>query len=225
MSSTNPLISLHQAAFGYNGQAVIQDVTLTVNQGEYIGLTGPNGSGKTTLFKGLLGLLPPLEGILETAPSLRRRIGYVPQRDQLDPIYPLTARDVVRMGLVGTRPWYRWPQADDARIVATRLAQVGLEEIQDAPFAELSSGQRQRVLMARALAADPELLILDEPTAGIDPQAEENILHLLDRLHQGRTMTILMVSHRMASLRGHATRLWVVKDGRVLSETSEAARA
>src|SRR3982750_1194236 len=100
MAKAPPLISISKAAFGYAGQPLLREVSLAVRAGEFVGLIGPNGAGKSTLFKGLLGLIPPIEGTVRHAPELKRRVGYVPQRDTLDPIYPLTARDVVQMGYV-----------------------------------------------------------------------------------------------------------------------------
>jgi ABC-type Mn2+/Zn2+ transport system ATPase subunit len=213
---TSALITLREAAFGYGGEPVIENVSLTVKKGEFIGLIGPNGAGKSTLFKGILKLLPPLSGSVTHAPELRRRVGYVPQRDTLDPIYPLTAWDVVRMGFLGPHPWYRLPNKKDGPLIRQRLEQVKMEDFSDHPFALLSGGQRQRVLIARALAVRPELLVLDEPTAGIDPVAEENILTLLGELHEKSQISILMVSHHIQSLRKRVQRVIVVNRGGVL---------
>jgi ABC-type Mn2+/Zn2+ transport system ATPase subunit len=210
------LITLRETAFGYGGEAVIENVSLTVQRGEFIGLIGPNGAGKSTLFKGILKLLPPLAGSVTHAPALQRRIGYVPQRDTLDPIYPLTAWDVVRMGLLGPLPWYHFPSKKDDAVIRERLEEVKMEDFSDHPFALLSGGQRQRVLIARALAVRPELLVLDEPTAGIDPVAEENILALLGELHEKSQISILMVSHHIQSLRKRVQRVIVVNNGGVL---------
>lgn len=143
------LIEVKDAAFGYNGRPVITAVSLAVRQREFIGLIGPNGAGKSTLFKGLLGLLPPLAGEVVRSSDVARRIGYVPQRDTLDPIYPLTSWDVVRMGVVGPLPWYRLPGKPGKAMIWDCLQKVGMTEFSDHPFAQLSGGQRQRVLIAR----------------------------------------------------------------------------
>ena len=206
-----PLITLENASFGYNKKPVIRNVSLVVRRGEFIGIVGPNGAGKTTLFRGILGLIPPIEGRVIRAAELHRRIGYVPQRDQLDSIYPVTASDVVYMGLVGILPWYRFPGETALQTIQASLDKVGMLTFSNHPFAELSGGQRQRVLIARALAIAPLLLVLDEPTAGIDPAAEESILLLLDKL-QEQGETILMVSHRLQALHKHARRVIEVKD-------------
>ncbi len=212
----NILIDIKQAAFGYNERPVIRDVSLCVRRGEFIGLIGPNGAGKSTLFKGLLGLLPPHIGEVTRSPELLGRIGYVPQRETLDPIYPLTAWDVVRMGVAGPLPWYRLPGREGKSMIWDCLQKVGMAEFSDHPFALLSGGQRQRVLIARALAVNPRLLVLDEPTAGIDPVAEESILALLKQLHKQSQMAILMVSHHMQSLRNRVERVIVVNNGGIL---------
>lgn len=206
------MISVDQAAFGYGRKAIIENVSLSVERGEFIGIIGPNGAGKSTLFRGLLGLLPPMAGKVSRDPEITRRIGYVPQRDRLDPIYPLTAWDVVRMGAMGRLPWYQPFKGQIEDTLRACFERVGMTAFMDHPFAELSGGQRQRVLIARALATDPLLLVLDEPTAGIDPVAEENILQLLHQLNKEKTITILMVSHHLESLRKRAHRLVVVEN-------------
>lgn len=208
------LITFQNAAFGYDRTPIIRNLSLCVPEGAFIGIVGPNGAGKSTLFKGLVGLLPPMAGSLHRAASLTRRIGYVPQRDQLDPLYPLTAEEVVTMGLVGILPWYRYPDKIQQARVMSSLDQVGMRSSAGQSFASLSGGQRQRVLIARALVIDPLLLVLDEPTAGIDPQAEIVILDLLQTLHQ-QGKSILMVSHRDMTLRKHVKNIWHVEDGGV----------
>jgi ABC-type Mn2+/Zn2+ transport system ATPase subunit len=213
-----PLIDIEKAAFGYNGDPVIAEVSLHVEEGDFIGLIGPNGAGKSTLFRGMLGLLRPMRGMVRYAPGVRERIGYVPQRDTLEAIYPLTAADVTLMGCIGVLPWYRFPGAVERRRVESALTAVGMQDFSGAAFAELSGGQRQRVLIARALATEPRILVLDEPTAGIDPQAETVILELLRRLHAEENMTILIVTHRVDTHRRFMQRLIHVQDGRVTEE-------
>jgi len=216
-----PLITLEKAAFGYAGQTVLDNVTLHVQPRDFIGLIGPNGAGKTTLFRGLLGLLAPMRGQVARPTLMSRHIGYVPQRDTLDSLYPVTAREVVRMGLVGQLPWYRFVGASFDSTIDAALAQVGMQgEAQDS-FFELSGGQRQRVLIARALVSAPRLLVLDEPTAGVDPEAEKKILDLLASLHQHQGLTILMVTHHVQVIRSHANRILTVKEGTVFEGAME----
>ena len=208
-SASVPLITIQNAAFGYAERPVIQNVSLTV------GLVGPNGAGKSTLFKGLLGLIRPLGGIVVRTALLERRIGYVPQRDTLDASYPLTAGHVVAMGWLGPQPWYRRLSSAGSSKIHDCLKKVGLYEKRGEPFATLSGGQRQRVLIARAMAIDPLLLVLDEPTAGVDPEAEDIIMRLLSDLHQHSKISILMVSHHREALREHAERVITVENGAV----------
>jgi len=211
------LISLVNASFGYGDIPVIHNISLDVVKGEFIGLIGPNGSGKSTLFKGMLKLLSPLEGQVIHAPEIAKRIGYVPQRDQLDSIYPLSAFDVAYMGPIGVTPWFKIPSTAMREKTMESLERVGMKPYAQHSFSALSGGQRQRVLIARALAVNPQLLVLDEPTAGIDPVAEESILSLLAELNERDRISILMVSHQIQSLRKRVRRVLLIKDHKVLS--------
>ncbi len=192
-----PVVSLQGVAFRYDRRPVLQDVTFTIQERDFVSIIGPNGGGKTTLLRLLLGLLEPQHGtvtVLGNDPvTARRRVGYMPQHANLDPLFPVTAREVVRMGRLGLRrPWGPYPRRD--REIADRaLAMVAAESLADRPLADLSGGQRQRVLIARALAAEPELLLLDEPTASLDPGVQDELYELLRRLNE--RMTIVMVSH------------------------------
>lgn len=214
MSTLTPLIRLEKASFGYSRVPVIRDVSLAIRREEFVAIVGPNGAGKSTLFRGLVGLLSPLSGTIDRDSALKHHVGYVPQRDQLDPLYPVTAHEVVAMGLVGVLPWYRFPDQSLTLRISSVLDQVGMRRHAGHVFSDLSGGQRQRVLIARALVIDPLLLVLDEPTSGIDPDAEEIILELLKTLHQNGK-TILMVSHRDQALRRYANRVLEVKSGAV----------
>ena len=204
------LLRTERASFGYHKRAVVKDVTLTIESGRFIGLMGPNGSGKTTLFRGMLGLLPPLTGKVE---RFTGAIGYVPQREALDSIYPLTALEVVHMGAYGRLRGLRRLSAADRALALDCLARVELSERADAMFAALSGGQRQRVLMARALMEAPELLLLDEPTSGVDAQAAQQIIELLKGLVREQALTVLLVSHQFALVQPAVDEiLWVANE-------------
>jgi zinc transport system ATP-binding protein len=191
----------------------VQAASLAIRRDEFVVLLGSNGSGKTTLLRGLLGFLPPLAGRVVRRPDLR--VGYVPQRETLDPLYPLSAFDVVRLGAWGDLPFWRPSGARERARTRDALAACCAGDLARRRYAALSGGQRQRVLLARALATQPDLLLLDEPTAGIDPQAEATILDLLSKLRAERGLSIWMVTHHVAAMAGRADRALVISGGRL----------
>lgn len=198
------VISVRGLWAGYNGEVVLQDVNLSVEEGDFIGLIGPNGGGKTTLLKVLLGLHPPLRGEVRIlgmgVREGRRYVGYVPQVVEFDREFPIQVRDVVRMGRLGHRRLLRRFTREDDEVVADLLQQVGMWEHRDRLFGELSGGQRQRVYIARALAQEPKVLLLDEPLASVDPEMRTSIYDLLQRLNAEQRITILMVSHDVGAI-------------------------
>ena len=207
----SPLIRLQDVTLGYDGRPVLTRVSLAIEPGEFVALLGPNGAGKTTLFRGILGLIPVREGRIEYGFDRRQSPpGYVPQKETLDPIFPLTAFEVVLMGTYARIGALQRVGARHRRLAATCLEQVGLPELADQPFWSLSGGQKQRVLIARALAVEPVVLLLDEPTAGIDPGAEATIMELIARLNRDRDLTVVLVSHHLRLVRSLVrTVLWV----------------
>jgi ABC-type Mn2+/Zn2+ transport system ATPase subunit len=209
-----PLVALHDAAVGYGGHALLAGIELAVAPGDFLALVGPNGGGKTTILRTMLGSLPLVEGRLERPRPLR--IGYVPQRDHVDTIWPFTAGEVALMGRVPTIGAGRRPDAKDRDLVRRAMARVGVEDLIPLQYGELSGGQRQRTLIARALAAEPELLALDEPTNGMDPAAELATMDLLRDLNSGGRLAIAMVSHRLEAVANYARTLaFVDKDQRL----------
>lgn len=205
------LLRLEGAAFGYGARTVVAGVDLVVRSGDFLGIVGPNGSGKTTLFRGMLGLIRPRAG---TVLRFARSIGYVPQRDTLDPIYPLTVREVVEMGAYARLRGLRRLGRADRELAVGWLERVGLSEHAQAQFASLSGGQRQRALIARALLAAPQLLLLDEPTSGVDERASIRIVELLRELN-AEGLAVLLVSHQLALVRESVREVLWVGDGRV----------
>ncbi len=200
-----PLIRLSGAAIGYHGRALLSGIDLAIAPGDFLAIVGPNGGGKTTLLRTLLGVLPLVAGRREQPAPLR--VGYVPQRDHVDALWPLAAADVVLMGRVPmTGAGRRLSEADRERALGA-LRRVGIGDLAGRPFRTLSGGQRQRTLIARALAADPELLAVDEPTNGMDPAAELTAMDLLRDLHGAGDLAVVMVSHRLEAVANYARAL------------------
>jgi zinc transport system ATP-binding protein len=196
------VISVQHVWAGYDGEDVLEDVNLSVNDLDFIGIIGPNGGGKTTLLKVLLGLIAPTKGQVsimgKSVKEGRRYIGYVPQAVEFDREFPISVWEVARMGRLGRRRLLQRFTAEDDEVVARALDSVDVLDLRDRPIGMLSGGQRQRVYMARALATEPRVLLLDEPMAGIDPQVSTNIYELLARLNDH--VTILMVSHDVGAV-------------------------
>ncbi|MBM3315574.1 metal ABC transporter ATP-binding protein [candidate division WOR-3 bacterium] len=180
----------------------LEDVSFSLRPGEFLGIIGPNGSGKTTLLRAVLGLVRPVGGevtVLGAAgrsiAGVRRHVGYVPQRKPIDPRFPVSVFDAALMGCYGARGLLRGPTADDRRRAAGALAAVGLKELCDHVAGHLSGGQQQRLLLARALVQEPKVLLLDEPTAGVDVASRRQIVELVRGLHRERNLTTLYVTH------------------------------
>ena len=210
-------IRLREASVGHNGSPVLTGVDLEITRGSFVGVLGANGSGKSTLLKTIVGILPILKGRVEFPEDGRPRFGYVPQRDTLDAIYPLTVFEVALMGTYGRVGPCSVVRGAMRERTMQALTDVRAEGLTRRLFAELSGGERQRVLIARALAADPECLVLDEPVAGIDQATTEVIMDLAMTLHTSRGITILMVNHHILSLRGRADEIIWIAEGGVVS--------
>ena len=202
---STPSIELRDVWFAYGELPVLEGVSLTVEPCDYLALLGPNGSGKTTLVKLLLGLLRPSRGevrVLGVEPEhARGRVGYVPQRVQFDPDFPIHVGDVVRMGRLRRERLFRPLTLPDRQAVDRALATVELRELAGRPIGALSGGQLQRVLIARALALEPELLVLDEPTASLDERIGLGVWELLEQL--SKRMTVIVISHDIGAISRH----------------------
>lgn len=190
--NTPNLVTLNGVAFSYDATKIVDDVSLTIPQGKMIGLIGANGSGKTTLLKLIVGLLEPQQGEINRYATM----GYVPQKIvQAGFEFPLTTEEVVLQGRVASRGMFRPFRKFDIRIAHECLDAVGMARSGKRLVRELSGGQQQRVFIARALAGKPELLILDEPTVGVDEESQEEFYDLLAKLRRMHGLTILIVSH------------------------------
>jgi zinc transport system ATP-binding protein len=212
-----PLIEARGLAYAYGATPVIDGVDLTVGRGEFVALVGPNGSGKSTLLRVLLGALRPSRGSVRLLgrPSSevvdRWRIGYVPQRPTLAPDVPATVREIVMTGRLARRGWWRPLRSTDVDAVGHALESVGLDDLADHPITQLSGGQQQRVFIARAFASEPELLVLDEPIAGIDAESQrrfrDSLVHLIGEHGAG----VLLVSHELSAVADVIDRVVVLK--------------
>jgi zinc transport system ATP-binding protein len=211
-------VSFAGVDFGYTReQLVLRDVDLRIDVGEFVAIAGPNGGGKTTLLRLALGLERPLRGGVELfgQPAAqydeRSRIGYLAQRSRLGVQAPTTVREVVEAGRAALRPLGRL-QREDRAAVDEAIERVGLNHVARRSLHELSGGQQQRAFIAKALAAEPTLLVLDEPTTGVDVGAQEALAGLLERLHQELSVTVLYVSHEFGAVEHFVERLVLVRE-------------
>lgn len=182
----------------YNGHPALQDLTFQVPHGQRVAVVGPNGAGKSTLFKALVGLLPLQRGriLIHGLPMGNHLdcVAYVPQREEVDWRFPVTVSDVVMMGRFGNLGWWKRPGLQDRKVVARSLDQLGIGDLAHLPIGDLSGGQQQRVFLARALAQEPHILLMDEPFTGVDIATQNAILDILHLLHQ-QQVTILIATH------------------------------
>ena len=218
--SSGPIVSLRGATFGYAESAVVRHVTLDVHPGEVVAILGPNGAGKSTIVKGLLGLSDRLAGEVELfGTPLDRfrdhaRLGYVPQRHTLSGSVRATAEEIVAIGRLVRQSWFGRPSAADRQVIARALDVVGLADRAGTDVSTLSGGQQRRVLIARALAAQPDVLLMDEPTAGVDTANQHVLAEVLGRL-AAQGVTMLVVTHEMDAFVEVVTRVVVVDRGGV----------
>lgn len=219
---TAPVLDMRDASFGYGATPVVCDVTVRVEAGEVVAILGPNGAGKSTLVKGLVGLTDQLAGTVrvlgsDLADLERGRIGYVPQRHTLATSVRATVAEIVAIGRLRFRIWWQPWRRDaegDRQAVARVLDLVGLGDRAGSDVAQLSGGQQRRVLIARALASSPDLLIMDEPTAGVDTANQIVLARVLEKLATAGT-TQLIVTHELDALAEVITRVIVVDDGHI----------
>jgi zinc transport system ATP-binding protein len=211
-------VELDGVSFGYRpGQRVLEDVNLRVGEGEFVAVAGPNGGGKTTLVRIALGLERPVAGRarLYGEPahrfSRRKTLGYLAQRSQLVTDVPATVREVVSAGRLAAGGVIGPMRRRDREIVAESIARVGLSDRADAPVRTLSGGMQQRAFIAKALAGEPSLLVLDEPTTGVDTESQESLAALLDRLQSELGVTVLYVSHEFGAVEHFVERLVLVR--------------
>jgi zinc transport system ATP-binding protein len=224
------LLEARNVTFGYSGSDVLDDVSLSIRPGEFVALVGPNGSGKSTLLRILLGVLRPRLGSVSLFGARpndlhdRSRLGYVPQRPSLASEVPATVAEIVSAGRLERGRWWRRMGDTDRQAVEHALASVGLTADGDRPLNELSGGQQQRAFIARALASEPQLLVLDEPIAGIDAESQRRFRDSLVHLIQEHGAGVLLVSHELSAVAHDLDRVIVLK-GHVLFDGPPAELA
>jgi zinc transport system ATP-binding protein len=202
------LIACQDAAFGYDGYAVVSALNFTVEPGDYLCIVGRNGSGKSTLVKGLLRLLDPLRGSVTFYGEFKREtVGYLPQQVAAQKDFPAGAFEIILSGAagrMGLRPFYSAKEKQRSREI---MDQLGIGDLKDRCFRELSGGQQRRVLIGRSLCASSGMLVLDEPTAGLDPLAASELYGLLKKINRETGVTIIMVSHDIGAAERYATKV------------------
>ena len=214
------IITLDNLAIGYDGQPVLSGISLSIARSSFTAILGANGSGKSTLLKTLLGLQPPVGGRMQIgARGVKPVFGYVPQAIQFDPLYPLTGFDVALMGTFGRVGPMKFPSRAEKDFVHECLQATAADGFAHEKFSQLSGGQKQRVLIARALATKPDILVLDEPTAGVDVAATKSLLEFISHIHAERNLTVLLVTHDLPLVRKHAQQIIWLHNGQVLHGT------
>lgn len=207
------IVDFENVTCAYDERAVLLNISLHIHPGQFIGLIGPSGSGKTTLMRAILGTVEPRHGMVKVLgrPVIPERatvgIGYVPQLETVDWNFPVTVEEVVLMGRAMHSGVWPWPSRKERDRMASVLARLGIADLRGRHIRELSGGQQQRVFLARALLSDPKMLLLDEPTSGVDIKTRDDVLHLLADLNADG-VTILMTSHELNSVAAHLP--WVI---------------
>lgn len=220
----NPIIQFKNTSFAYQtGPLVLEDIDLDIEKGEFLGIVGPNGSGKTTLLKLIMGLAKPTAGTVQVfnkhPEQARNAIGYVPQFATFPRDFPISVEQTVLMGRLGKTRWVGGYTQKDKQLAMSALEALDVMHLNKKTIGELSGGQLQRVLIARALVSEPDILLLDEPTASVDPGAEENIFDLLKKIN--KDITIIVVSHDLGFISHYIERVACVNKTLVCHTTAE----
>jgi ABC-type Mn2+/Zn2+ transport system ATPase subunit len=213
------LVTFADVSVGYRGVPVREHVSFEVRRGDFLGMAGANGAGKTTILRTLLGLTSPLVGRVERAAGMA--ISYVPQRERIDTIVPVTALEVALMGRLTGTGALRFIRSHDRDHARRALARVGVEDLAPRLYRELSGGQQQLVLVARALAADPDLLVLDEPTTAMDLASEHGLIELLRAENRSRGLTVVLVTHLLPVLLDVATSVLLLEADRIVAGATQ----
>ncbi|HIA26567.1 MAG TPA: metal ABC transporter ATP-binding protein [Planctomycetes bacterium] len=210
----SPAIEVHDLTVAYRAKPVLWDIDFSIPEGEMVGIVGPNGAGKSTLMKAILGLVPISSGWVQIRgePISKDRsstLGYVPQRESVDWDFPVTVLDVVLMGTYGRLGWFRRPRKAEREWAQDCLEGLGISDLASRQISELSGGQQQRVFLARALAQDSEIYLMDEPFAGVDAATEEAIVALLKKL-RARGRTVMVIHHDLQTVENYFDRVLLI---------------
>ncbi len=213
LTHSETIIELQRVCFSYTKEEAIKNVTLAVHRGDYVGIIGPNGGGKSTLIKLMLGILKPTEGNIKLyGGDIKKfkdwyKIGYVPQKSYVEINMPITVEEMVAMGRFGVRGLFHFPTKEDKEKVLQALKYVDMIEYKDRQISDLSGGQQQRVFIARALATEPEIIFLDEPTVGVDIKTQKQFYRLLRKLNRELDLTLILASHELDIVAHESTEL------------------
>jgi len=214
VNRSDPLISVENVSFSFNGLEVIQNVTFAISPGDFMALIGPNGSGKSTLIRIIVGILKPSTGrVVIMGEELGQftqwqRVGYVPQKaTHMDPYFPASVREVVAMGLISKKRFPRLLTRQDEAVIDRALDQVDMKALKNRRIGELSGGQQQRVFIARAIVNGPDVLFLDEPTAGVDADTQTRFYEMLADLNRKEGLTIVLITHDFGIITRHVNKV------------------
>jgi ABC-type cobalamin/Fe3+-siderophores transport system ATPase subunit len=223
------IINIENAVVSYREDVALRGISLEVSRGAFLGIIGPNGAGKTTLLTTVNGTGKLVSGqvhvlnhllVSKNINSIRKKVGYVSQTQYIDPRFPLNVRETVMLGRYGILGFFKRPDKDDWSIVDRILELVALKQLALRPIGHLSGGEQQKVAIARCLAQEPEILLLDEPTASLDLKARTDILQLVTLIHNSQHLTTLFVTHDLSALPSHCDKIILMKQGIIWGQGS-----
>jgi zinc transport system ATP-binding protein len=222
------VISVKDLDYRVSEQTILSNISFEIEQGEYVALVGPNGGGKSTLIKLILGLLTPSMGEIKILSKPQKifkdyhKIGYVPQNVSLfDNNFPLSVYETVSLGLSSQKPWFSLLNKDDKQKIESAMESTTISNLQNKNLSELSGGQRQRVMIARALVSNPQILILDEPSTGVDIASQEKFYQFLKRLNMEQNLTIIFITHDLGVIADDVTNVLAVNQNLVFRGTAQ----
>ncbi|MCK4232915.1 ABC transporter ATP-binding protein [candidate division WOR-3 bacterium] len=217
----NQIVELKDVTVSYRENVALKNISLNIEKGSFVAVIGPNGAGKTTLLTAINGIGNILSGSvkvfgLDINSRIRREIGYVPQSLSIDPRSPISVRDVVMIGRSSKIGLFRYPNRKDIRIIESAIELVGIKELSHRPVGHLSCGEQQKVALARALAQQPDIMLLDEPTSNLDLRSQKEIIDLIDKIYQEKELTIIFVTHILSHIPASCREVIFMKRGCII---------